>query len=36
MGMTAAAVARLLGITQSAVTQAAGRDETLANDQRYR
>jgi uncharacterized protein (AIM24 family) len=27
---------RLLGITQSAVTQAAGRGETLANDQRYK
>jgi predicted transcriptional regulator len=32
--MTAAAVASLLGITQSAVTKAAGRAEALANDQR--
>ena len=28
-------VARLFGITQSAVTRAAGQGETLANDQRY-
>jgi hypothetical protein len=27
---------RLLGITPSAVTQVAGRGETLANDQRYK
>jgi predicted transcriptional regulator len=32
LGMTVVAVARLLGITQSAVTQAAGRGEMLAND----
>jgi hypothetical protein len=34
VGMKAVAVARSLGITQSAVTRAAGRGEALANDQR--
>jgi len=33
-GMRAAAVARLFGITQSAVTQWAGRGEAIANGQR--
>jgi predicted transcriptional regulator len=33
LGMTAVAVARFIGITQSAVTQEVGRGEMLANDQ---
>jgi hypothetical protein len=36
LGMTAAAVAGLLGIARSAVTQAGGRGEKLANDQGYK
>jgi predicted transcriptional regulator len=34
--MTAFPAARLLGITQSAVTKVAGRGEKLENDQRYK
>jgi len=34
MGMKAVAVARLFGISQSAVIKAAGRGEAFANDQR--
>jgi hypothetical protein len=34
--MTAFPAARLLGITQSAVTKVAGRGEELANSQRYK
>jgi hypothetical protein len=35
LGAAAAAVARLIWITRSAETQATGRGEALANDQRY-
>jgi predicted transcriptional regulator len=35
MGMTAVAVARLIGITQSAVTKAVYRGEKLAKDRSF-
>ena len=35
LGMTAAAVARLLGITQQAVAKVAVRGEEFSDDQRY-
>jgi len=36
LGVTAFPAARLLGITQSAVTKVADRGEELENDQRYK